>query len=61
MSKEEDLATGGSFCDIVGCSGTGTTTRWVMTEKDGQREIHVCWKHAEGDISETDLEPVTPA
>lgn len=57
MSDDKDLATGGSFCEVVGCSGQGTTTRWVMTESEGKREIHVCWKHAEGELTETDLTP----
>ncbi|HEX6221849.1 MAG TPA: hypothetical protein VF115_12205 [Acidimicrobiia bacterium] len=46
-----------SMCEIIGCSGHGTTTRWVMEDKDGGRQITVCWKHAEGEITPDQLEP----
>lgn len=49
--------TGGTFCEIAGCSGAATTSRWVVVEKEGKREIDVCWKHAEGDIDAAGLEP----
>ena len=39
-----------SICEIVGCSGEGTTTRWIITEDSGKRQLRVCWEHAEGDI-----------
>ena len=39
-----------SICEIVGCNGEGTTTRWVITEDHGKRELRVCWKHEEGEI-----------
>ena len=41
---------GASICEIVGCSGEGTTTRWIITEDSGKRQLRVCWEHAEGDI-----------
>ena len=39
-----------SMCEILGCSGEGTTTRWVITEDHGKRELRVCWKHSEGEL-----------
>lgn len=57
MSEQTPLGEGGSFCQIVGCTSPGTTTRWIMTEKDGRRQIEVCWKHAEGELTEADLDP----
>lgn len=45
------------MCEIIGCSGEGVKTRWVFEDKDGGREITVCWKHAEGEITEDQLEP----
>lgn len=47
-----------SICEIIGCSGEGVKTRWVLEDKEGGREITVCWKHAEGEITESQLEPV---
>lgn len=39
-----------SMCEILGCSGEGTTTRWIISEDHGKRELRVCWKHAEGEL-----------
>ena len=39
-----------SICEIVGCSGEGTTTRWIITEDGGKRELRVCRDHIEGEI-----------
>lgn len=39
-----------SICEIMGCSGEGTTTRWIITEDHGKRELRVCRKHEEGDL-----------
>ena len=46
-----------SMCEIIGCSGEGLTTRWVLEDKDGGREITVCWKHGEGEVTEDQLQP----
>ncbi len=46
-----------SMCEIIGCSGEGVKTRWVLEDKDGGREITVCWKHGEGEITEDQLQP----
>lgn len=40
-----------SICEIMSCSGEATTTRWVITEDHGKRELRVCSKHEEGEIS----------
>lgn len=45
-----------SLCEIIGCSGEGTETRWVITEDHGRRQIRVCWKHAEGEIDPEEVE-----
>ena len=47
---------GTNSCVIVGCTGTTTTQRWVITEHDGKREIDVCWKHETGDIDPSTIE-----
>lgn len=39
-----------SICEIMGCSGPDATTRWIITEDQGKRELRVCWNHSEGDI-----------
>lgn len=54
-----DEGTQASMCEIIGCAGEGIKTRWVLEDKDGGREITVCWKHAEEEITEDQLEPVT--
>ena len=47
-----------SMCEIIGCSGEGTKTRWVFRDdKDGGRRITVCWKHGEGEITRDQVEP----
>ena len=33
------------MCEILGCSSPSTTTRWSIDEN---RQLEVCWKHAEG-------------
>ena len=39
-----------SICEIMSCSSEATTTRWVITEDQGKRELRVCRKHEEGEI-----------
>lgn len=55
MSEGQVQESAASMCEIIGCSSPSTTTRWVMTEKDGRRQIEVCWKHAEGDVDPSSL------
>ncbi len=45
-----------SFCEIIGCAGEGTHTRWVFTDDDGRRQIQVCWKHAEGELDPAQIQ-----
>lgn len=39
-----------SMCEILDCSSEASTTRWVITEDQGKRELRVCSRHAEGDV-----------
>ncbi len=39
-----------TICEIRGCNGEATATRWVFKDEDGGRQLEVCWKHAEGDL-----------
>ena len=39
-----------TICEIRGCNGEATATRWVFKGEDRERELEVCWKHAEGDL-----------
>lgn len=48
-----------TICEITGCNGEATATRWVLKDKDGGRELEVCWKHAEGDL-DPKLIPASP-
>lgn len=45
-----------SFCEIAGCTGVSTTSRWVTIGHGDKRRVEVCWKHAEGEI---DLESLS--
>ena len=49
MSSSEPTGAA-TICEIRGCNGDATATRWVFVEKDKGRELEVCWKHAEGDL-----------
>ncbi|HUF14680.1 MAG TPA: hypothetical protein VMQ46_02195 [Acidimicrobiia bacterium] len=46
-----------SFCVVPGCSSPTTTTRWVRMGDEEPREVEVCSKHAEGELSAEDLDP----
>jgi hypothetical protein len=48
----------GSFCEIIGCTTPATSSRWVTLDDGDQRHVEVCSKHEDGDISESDLDPV---
>jgi hypothetical protein len=39
-----------SFCDVAGCKGASTTSRWITIGSGQKRRVAVCWKHAEGDL-----------
>jgi hypothetical protein len=39
-----------SFCDVAGCKGASTTSRWITIGSGEKRRVAVCWKHAEGDL-----------
>ena len=45
---------------IAGLTSTSpaTSSRWVTVDDGKQRHVEVCWKHEEGEIAESDLEPV---
>lgn len=43
------------MCEIMGCSGEGTSTRWIITEDHGKRELRICSKHAEGEIDPQEI------
>ena len=45
------------FCVLPGCTSPSVTSRRVLLDGREDREIEVCWKHAEGDI---DLEALSP-
>jgi hypothetical protein len=38
------------FCMIAGCSSPSVASRWIVVGSGEDREIEVCWKHAEGDL-----------
>ena len=38
------------FCDVFGCTGASVSSRWVVLGSGEDREIEVCWKHAEGEL-----------
>jgi hypothetical protein len=45
------------FCVVPGCSGESVTTRVLPLGGGEEREVEVCWKHAEGDL---DLDWLSP-
>lgn len=44
------------FCVIPGCTSPSVTSRRVLLGDREEREIEVCWKHAEGEL---DVESIT--
>ena len=40
------------ICEIAGCTSPGVTSRWVVLTGGHQRQIEVCWKHREGELSD---------
>jgi hypothetical protein len=38
------------FCVIAGCTAPSVTSRWNVGGDGADREIEVCWKHAEGEL-----------
>jgi hypothetical protein len=44
------------FCVIPGCTSPSLTSRWVVLGSGVDREIEVCWNHAEGEL---ELETIT--
>ncbi|MGH3649254.1 MAG: hypothetical protein ACRDU9_00985 [Acidimicrobiia bacterium] len=45
-----------SFCVVRGCSSPSTTTLFVRMGEEEPREVEVCSKHAEGELSADDLD-----
>jgi hypothetical protein len=38
------------FCVIAGCTAPSVASRWIVLGSGEDREIEVCWKHAEGEL-----------
>jgi hypothetical protein len=55
--SEREGGTTLTICEIAGCTGHATASRWIVTEVDGRRQIEVCWKHEEGDIDPDLVKP----
>lgn len=53
MTEDKPIAAT-SFCEVAGCTDAATRSRWVVAGMN--REIQVCEKHGEGELSIDDLD-----
>ena len=53
MTDDKPIAAS-SLCEVVGCTDPATRSRWVVAGMN--RQVEVCWKHEEGDLTLDDLD-----
>ena len=47
------------FCVLPGCTSPSVTSRRILLNDREDREIEVCWKHAEGEIDPETITQLT--